>query len=74
MSELFSPKGGTTDAARRHVAHEVRNSLGAIRSAAELLERHYHPEERQLRLFRIIIKEVDRLAEITQEELGPRRE
>jgi nitrogen-specific signal transduction histidine kinase len=71
MNDLFAPKGGTIDAGRRRVAHEIRNSLGAIRSATELLQRHYDPRDRQLRLFNVLLTEVDRLAEITDEELGP---
>lgn len=62
------------DAARRHVAHELRNSLGAMRSAVELLQRHYRPEGRELRLFDVLIKEVDRLTELTDSELAPRIE
>lgn len=62
---------GVSDPARRRVAHEIRNSLGAIRNAAELLERRYQPEGRDQRLFRVIVTEIDRLAEITEEELGP---
>jgi nitrogen-specific signal transduction histidine kinase len=60
----------TTDLARRHLAHEIRNSLGAMRSAAELLHRRYQPEGRELRLFEVIIKEIDRLVELTKAELG----
>lgn len=58
------------DPARRRVAHEIRNSLGAIRAAAELLERRYNPEGREQRLFQIVLKELDRLEEITGAELG----
>ena len=61
------------DPARARVAHEIRNSLGAIRTAAELLGRHYRPEGREQRLFRVMIQEIDRLAEITEQELGPAR-
>ena len=65
-----TPRAGTTDPARRKVAHEMRNCLGAIRTAAELLERHYHPEGREQRLFSVILQEVDRLDDITLAELG----
>ncbi len=58
---------------RADVAHAIRNSLGAIRTAAELLERHYRPEGRELRLFRVMIKEITRLDEITEQEFGPPR-
>ncbi len=70
MSEPTAPTA--TDLARRHLAHEIRNSLGAMRSAAELLARRYHPEGRELRLFEVILKEIDRLAELTDSELGTR--
>ncbi|MGH7860046.1 MAG: histidine kinase dimerization/phospho-acceptor domain-containing protein [Candidatus Binatia bacterium] len=61
----------TIDPARRRVAHEVRNSLGAIRTATELLERRYRPDGKEQRLFQVILKEIDRLDEITLLELGP---
>lgn len=60
------------DPARRRVAHEVRNSLGAIRTATELLERRYQPDGKEQRLFQVILKEIDRLDEITLLELGPK--
>lgn len=50
--------------ARRELAHELRNALGAIRSATELLQRRYQPKERDLRLFQVILQEVDRLNEL----------
>ena len=70
MSEPVPTAG--VDPARRRVAHELRNALGAIRTAAELLERHYHPEGRELRLFRVILHEIDRLDQLTLDELGPK--
>ena len=65
-----SPAPTAADLARRHLAHEIRNSLGAMRSATELLQRRYRPEGRELRLFDVILKEIDRLAELTDSELG----
>ncbi len=68
MSDPEAPSAA--DLARRHLAHEIRNSLGAMRSAAELLQRRYKPEGRELRLFEVILKEIDRLAELTDSERG----
>jgi len=55
------------DVARRRLAHEIRNAAGAIRTAAELLQRRYQPEGREQRLFEVILAEVDRLKELTKE-------
>jgi nitrogen-specific signal transduction histidine kinase len=60
-----SPPGA--DVARRRLAHEIRNAAGAIRTAAELLQRRYRPEGRDLRLFEVILAEVERLKELTKE-------
>lgn len=68
MSE--PPAKMPADPARSKLAHAIRNSLGAIRTAAELLERHYSPEGREQRLFRVMLKEIERIDELTQEELG----
>jgi nitrogen-specific signal transduction histidine kinase len=59
------PTAQELEAARRHIAHEMRNAIGAIRNAAELLQRRYNPEGRELRLFELILKEVDRLDELS---------
>ena len=58
------PTPEAIEAARRHVAHEMRNAIGAIRSATELLQRRYQPEGREQRLFDVIYKEIDRLNEL----------
>lgn len=58
------------DRERRRLVHEIRNALGAIRTAAELLERRYRPEGREERLFRAIFQEIDRLDALTLAELG----
>jgi nitrogen-specific signal transduction histidine kinase len=60
----------TAEADRPNVAHAIRNSLGAIRTAAELLERHYSPQGRERRLFQVMLTEIDRLGKLTDEELG----
>lgn len=63
------------DASRRviyQLAHEIRNPLGGLRGAAQLLERQLPTEE--LREYtRIIIGEADRLAALTDNLLGPVR-
>jgi two-component system nitrogen regulation sensor histidine kinase GlnL len=61
------------DASRRMIrqlAHEIRNPLGGLRGAAQLLERELPTPE--LREFtRIIIGEADRLTSLTDSLLGP---
>lgn len=63
------------DASRRMIlqlAHEIRNPLGGLRGAAQLLERELPTPE--LREFtRIIIGEADRLTSLTDSLLGPVR-
>lgn len=63
------------DASRRMIrqlAHEIRNPLGGLRGAAQLLERELPTPE--LREFtRIIIGEADRLTALTETLLGPAR-
>jgi len=54
------------------LAHEIRNPLGGLRGAAQLLERQLPTEE--LREYtRVIIGEADRLAALTSSLLGPAR-
>ncbi len=52
------------EAARRSLVHEIRNALGAIRTATELLQRRYQPDGRDQRLFEVILSEIDRLSEL----------
>lgn len=54
----------------RGIAHEVKNPLGGIRGAAQLLERTL-PEEQQ-EYTQVIIREVDRLRNLVDQMLGPR--
>lgn len=54
----------------RGIAHEVKNPLGGIRGAAQLLERTL-PEE-QKEYTQVIIREVDRLRNLVDQMLGPR--
>lgn len=61
------------DAAResmRAVAHEVKNPLGGLRGAAQLLEREL-TEESHKEYTRIIISEADRLRNLVDRMLGP---
>lgn len=55
----------------RGLAHEVKNPLGGIRGAAQLLEREL-PHERQREYTQIIIGEADRLRKLVDRMLGPR--
>lgn len=54
----------------RQLAHEIKNPLGGIRGAAQLLERQLHDEA--LREYTdVVISEVDRLAALVDTLLGP---
>jgi two-component system nitrogen regulation sensor histidine kinase GlnL len=56
----------------RQLAHEVRNPLGGLRGAAQLLERQLvDPEQREYT--QVIIREADRLVDLTDSLLGPTR-
>jgi len=54
----------------RQLAHEIRNPLGGIRGAAQLLEREL-PGEEQREFTQLIIREADRLARLADSMLGP---
>ncbi|MGD8976337.1 MAG: nitrogen regulation protein NR(II) [Gammaproteobacteria bacterium] len=54
----------------RQLAHEIRNPLGGIRGAAQLLERKLGIPDLQ-EYTRLIIREADRLAQLTSTMLGP---
>ena len=56
----------------RGVAHEIKNPLGGIRGAAQLLEREL-PSADLKEYTRIIIEEADRLRSLADRMLGPRR-
>lgn len=56
----------------RGVAHEIKNPLGGIRGAAQLLEREL-PSPELTEYTRIIIEEADRLRQLADRMLGPRR-
>jgi len=56
----------------RSLAHEIKNPLGGIRGAAQLLERDF-PDSEHREYTRVIIKEADRLQNLVNRLLGPNR-
>jgi two-component system nitrogen regulation sensor histidine kinase GlnL len=54
----------------RGLAHEIKNPLGGLRGAAQLLERELHNEELK-EYTQIIISEADRLQSLMNQMLGP---
>jgi two-component system nitrogen regulation sensor histidine kinase GlnL len=56
----------------RNMAHEIKNPLGGIRGAAQLLEREY-PDSEHREYTRVIIREADRLQNLVNRLLGPNR-
>lgn len=52
------------------MAHEIRNPLGAIKGAVEILKDDYQEDEAKYEFIRILLKETDRLNRIVQEFLG----
>jgi len=56
----------------RGMAHEIKNPLGGIRGAAQLLEREL-PEESLKDYTEVIISEADRLRNLVDRMLGPRK-
>ncbi|MEP1469935.1 MAG: nitrogen regulation protein NR(II) [Halieaceae bacterium] len=63
----------TTRAVIRGLAHEIKNPLGGVRGAAQLLEREL-PEERLNEYTGIIIQEADRLRDLVDRLLGSHKE
>lgn len=55
----------------RGLAHEIKNPLGGLRGAAQLLERELETEDNK-DYTRIIIREADRLQSLVDRMLGPR--
>ncbi len=62
----------TNRALVRGLAHEIKNPLGGIRGAAQLLEREL-PDNRLDDYTNIIIEEADRLRNLVDRMLGPRK-
>jgi len=56
----------------RNLAHEIRNPLGGLRGAAQLLERRL-PDDSLREFTGVIMKEADRLAALVDAMLGPTR-
>jgi two-component system nitrogen regulation sensor histidine kinase GlnL len=56
----------------RGLAHEIKNPLGGIRGAAQLIEREF-PDSQHREFTRVIIREVDRLQNLVNRLLGPNR-
>lgn len=54
----------------RQLAHEIKNPLGGIRGAAQLLERQLH-DKALYEYTQVVISEVDRLAALVDTLLGP---
>ncbi|HEY5718958.1 MAG TPA: nitrogen regulation protein NR(II) [Gammaproteobacteria bacterium] len=70
-SALLTQLGGSRMMARQ-LAHEIKNPLGGLRGAAQLLEREL-PDERLREYTRVIIGEADRLRALVDALLGPPR-
>ncbi len=52
------------------MAHEIRNPLGSIKGAVEIIKDDYAPDEAKYEFIQILLKETDRLNQIVQEFLG----
>jgi two-component system nitrogen regulation sensor histidine kinase GlnL len=69
--QLLSQQEATRDVVRG-LAHEIKNPLGGLRGAAQLLEAEL--EDRELKEYtRVIIEEADRLQTLVNRMLGPNR-
>lgn len=69
--EQLLAKHETTQSLVRGLAHEVKNPLGGIRGAAQLLEAEL-PTDEMREYTSIIIEETDRLRDLVDRLLGPR--
>ncbi len=63
----------TTRTVLRGLAHEIKNPLGGVRGAAQLLAREL-PDESLAEYTRVIIREADRLRDLVDRLLGPREQ
>lgn len=70
--EWLSAQHEATRELVRGLAHEIKNPLGGIRGAAQLLEREF-PDSQHREYTRVIIREVDRLQNLVNRLLGPNR-
>ena len=69
---LLAQQGGSRVMARQ-LAHEIKNPLGGLRGAAQLLEREL-PNDELKEYTRVIIGEADRLCALVDGLLGPARQ
>ena len=69
--QLISQQAATRDLVRG-LAHEIKNPLGGLRGAAQLLQAEL-PEPELEEYTQIIIQEADRLQELVNRMLGPNR-
>lgn len=70
--EQILSRNQATRALIRGLAHEIKNPLGGLRGAAQLLERELH-DESLTEYTQIIIEEADRLQNLVNNMLGPNR-
>jgi len=63
----------TTKAVIRGLAHEIKNPLGGVRGAAQLLAREL-PDQDLAEYTRVIIREADRLRDLVDRLLGPNQQ
>jgi two-component system, NtrC family, nitrogen regulation sensor histidine kinase GlnL len=70
--EQILARNEATRALVRGLAHEIKNPLGGLRGAAQLLERELH-DESLIEYTQIIIEEADRLQNLVNNMLGPNR-
>ncbi len=70
--ELLSSQFDTSRELIRGLAHEIKNPLGGIRGAAQLLEREF-PDSEHREYTGVIIREADRLQNLVDRLLGPSR-
>ncbi len=70
--EQILARNEATRALVRGLAHEIKNPLGGLRGAAQLLERELH-DEALTEYTQIIIEEADRLQNLVNNMLGPNR-
>jgi two-component system nitrogen regulation sensor histidine kinase GlnL len=63
----------TTRAVIRGLAHEIKNPLGGVRGAAQLLAREL-PNEELAEYTQVIIREADRLRDLVDRLLGPHQQ
>ncbi|KFF48606.1 histidine kinase [Gammaproteobacteria bacterium MFB021] len=68
--EALIARQETVKVLTRGLAHEVKNPLGGIRGAAQLLERDL-PDPQLAEFTRVIVEEADRLRDLVDRMLGP---